>query len=132
LNVLFLHENQISDISPISSLTNLTMLYLDGNQISDISPLSSLTNMSWLSLSWNQISDISLLSSLTNLMWLDLSGNQIDDISPLVENHGVGSGDDLWLKGTNLDLRAGSEDMENIRTLEERGVRVHLHDEPTR
>jgi len=65
-------------------------------------------------------------------MWLDLSGNQIRDISPLVENHGLGIEVDLWLKGNNLDLLEGSEAMDDIRTLEERGVRVHLHDEPTR
>jgi len=110
----------------------LTLLYLDGNQISDISPLSNLTDMYWLSLSWNQISDVSPLSSLTNLMWLDICGNQIGDISPLVENHGLGSGDDLWLKGNNLDLQAGSKAMNDIRALEERGARVHLDDEPSR
>ena len=104
----------------------------DRTQIVDLSPLSSLTNLTTIDLRYNQISDISLLSSLTNLMWLDLSGNQISDISPLVENHGLGSGDDLWLKGNNLDLQAGSKAMNNIRALEERGARVHLHDEPSR
>jgi len=49
-----------------------------------------------------------------------------------VENHGLGIEVDLWLKGNNLDLLEGSEAMDDIRTLEERGVRVHLHDEPTR
>jgi hypothetical protein len=65
-------------------------------------------------------------------MWLDLCGNQISDISPLIENYGLGSEDDLWLKGNNMNLQAGSETMDNIRTLEGRGTRVHLHDEPAR
>jgi len=50
--------------------------------------------------------------------------NQISDISQLVENSGLGAGDKLWLKGNNLDLSEGSEDMENIRALEDRGVLV--------
>ncbi|MFC1893925.1 hypothetical protein ACFLYR_07915 [Chloroflexota bacterium] len=64
--------------------------------------------------------------------WLDICGNQIGDISPLVENYGLGSDDDLWLKGNNLDLQVGSEAMANIKALEERGARVHLQDEPSR
>src|SRR4028119_611446 len=67
LTVLFLLDNQISDIKPLESLTNLTVLYLHDNQISDIKPLQSLTNLTHLSLHDNQISDIKPLESLTNL-----------------------------------------------------------------
>ncbi|MCY3790922.1 MAG: fibronectin type III domain-containing protein, partial [Gemmatimonadetes bacterium] len=38
-------SNTISDISPLSGLTNLTELWLGGNTISDISPLSGMTNL---------------------------------------------------------------------------------------
>ncbi|MEG4809154.1 hypothetical protein QUA82_17045 [Microcoleus sp. F8-D3] len=37
--------NQISDITPLTSLTNLANLRLDFNQISDVTPLTSLTNL---------------------------------------------------------------------------------------
>ena len=59
-------------------------------------------------------------------MWysLRLNENQISDISPLVENSGLGEGDEVWLEDNNLDLTEGSEDMEDIETLEERGVKV--------
>jgi internalin A len=50
-----LENNQISDIKPLESLTNLTVLYLHNNQISDIKPLASLTNLSQLSLGGNLI-----------------------------------------------------------------------------
>ena len=123
--LLYLGENQISDISALSSLTNLTLLDLDGNQVSDISPLSSLTNLAALSLNGNQISDISALSSLTNLITLRLGENQISDISPLVENSGLGAGDQVWIEENDLDLSEGSDDMANIRALEDRGVTVH-------
>lgn len=78
-----------------------------------------------LSLNGNQISDISALSSLTNLITLRLGENQISDISPLVENSGLGAGDQVWIEENDLDLSEGSDDMVNIRTLEDRGVIVH-------
>jgi len=125
LTELSIWGNQISDISPLANLTNLTGLYLGENQISDISPLANLTNLTWLYIERNQISDISPLANLTNLTWLYIERNQISDISPLVENSGLGAGDEVWLENNNLDLWEGSEDLENIRALEDRGVVVH-------
>jgi len=81
--VLHLSYNQLSDMSPLASLTNLTWLSLAYNQISDISPLASLADLTWLHLGDNLVSDISPLTSLTNLTWLDLAYNQVSDISPL-------------------------------------------------
>ncbi|EAG1723523.1 hypothetical protein BBW79_14345, partial [Listeria monocytogenes] len=83
LSTLYLNNNQISDISPLANLTNLSTLYLNNNQISDISPLANLTSLSTLSLVINQISDISPLANLTSLRSLNLNINQISDISPL-------------------------------------------------
>ena len=80
---LNLNRNQISDIKPLESLTNLKWLDLGNNQISDIKPLQSLTNLRDLFLNDNQISDIKPLQSLTNLFNLNLSDNQISDIKPL-------------------------------------------------
>ncbi len=83
LNLAREHIQNLSGISPLASLTNLTELFLDGNQISDISPLANLTNLTKLDLDYNQISDVSPLSNLTNLTRLDLEYNQISNISPL-------------------------------------------------
>jgi Leucine-rich repeat (LRR) protein len=58
-------------------------------------------------------------------MRLNLSGNQISDISPLLENSGIGEGDDINLEDNNLDLSEGSEDMLNIKALQDRGVIVN-------
>ena len=79
-----INSNSVSDLSPLSGLTNLTWLRLRNNSISDISPLSGLTNLEWLNLGSNlMISDISVLSGLTNLTTLWLYGNSISDLSPL-------------------------------------------------
>ena len=83
LEALYLHNNQLSDISPLSDLTALQRLYLHNNQLSDISPLSGLTALQTLYLDNNQLSDISPLSGLTALEGLYLHNNQLSDISPL-------------------------------------------------
>jgi hypothetical protein len=81
LTSLNLYNNQVSDITPLSGLTNLTYLDLYHNQyINDISPLSGLTNLMYLDIGANQIIDISWLSGLTNLNELRLHHNQITDI----------------------------------------------------
>ena len=124
LTELYLGVNQISAISPLASLSNLFFLGLSENQISDISPLAPLSNLSFLDLSENQISNISSLASLSDLTHLDLRENPISDISPLVENSGLGQADAVYLADNKLDLSEGSEQLENIRKLEERGVEV--------
>nr|WP_277996021.1 leucine-rich repeat domain-containing protein [Aphanizomenon flos-aquae] len=55
MTTLYLSENQISDIKPLSNLTNLTSLTLRVNQISDIKPLSNLTNLTFLTLLGNPL-----------------------------------------------------------------------------
>jgi internalin A len=69
------NNNQISDIKPLQSLTNLTYLSLINNQISDIKPLAFLTKLTRLELYTNQIRDIKPLASLTNLRYLTLYNN---------------------------------------------------------
>ncbi|MFC2146554.1 COR domain-containing protein [Acidobacteriota bacterium] len=85
LTALDLGDNKITDISPLKELTQLTTLDLGDNQITDISPLKELTQLKVLLLDRNQITDISPLKELTQLTMLDLSNNQITDISPLKE-----------------------------------------------
>ena len=92
------NSNSISDITPLSGLTNLTRLSLSSNSILDISSLSSLTNLTMLDLAYNSISAITPLSGLTRLAWLELSGNGISNITPLSGLTGL----------TNLYLRFNS------------------------
>ncbi len=63
LTQLLLGQNQISDIKPLSNLTNLTRLTFQHNKITDIKPLSNLTNLTWLQLDTNRITDIKPLSN---------------------------------------------------------------------
>ena len=143
LTILWLGKNNISDISPVASLTNLTHLALAVNSISDISAVAGLTNLTRLGLGKNSISDISAVSGLTNLIWLwlenntisdisavagltnladlELDNNTISDISPLVENTGLGQGDEVDLRANPLNSAAINT---HILALQSRGVEV--------
>jgi Leucine-rich repeat (LRR) protein len=109
----------------ISDLETLTSLEATGRYISDLTGLEYCTKLQVLEIPQNSISDLSPLSGLPSLKMLDLRSNNISDISPLVENSGLGEGDEVYLENNNLDLTEGSEDMQNIKALEDRGVEVH-------
>ncbi|MDE3259778.1 MAG: hypothetical protein OYM47_18255 [Gemmatimonadota bacterium] len=83
LAYLDLYKNSISDISDLSGLTGLTDLFLNENSIANLSALSTLTNLARLGLSQNRISDISALSNLTGLFYLDLFENSITNLPGL-------------------------------------------------
>ena len=75
----------LSDLTPLASLTGLKELYLVSNGISDISPLRGSTGLTRVNLEGNNIVDISPLAALTNLTWLNVARNQISNLSPLDE-----------------------------------------------
>jgi len=146
LEHLNLSENAVADLSPISNLTMLTYLNLNDNHISNISPLGQLQRLEYLNLGTNHISNISYLLGLINLTDLylgenavrdlislrflgelknlDLHSNRLDDISVLVQNLGLGQGDRVWLEDNNLDWWPTSDDVHNIRALQDRGATV--------
>lgn len=80
---LYLDDNEIQDISVLSTCNNLIELQLSKNKISDISSLSGLHNLGYLTLDNNEISDISPLTGLQNLRSLYLNNNNISDISDI-------------------------------------------------
>lgn len=71
-------NNRISDLTPLTGLTNLEELDLSDNQIGYIDGLSNLTKLKSVLLANNYIEDISPLFELSDLEYADLSGNKID------------------------------------------------------
>ena len=67
VKTLYLRCTDVSDISPLSGLTNLEALVLSNTNVVNLSPLSGLTRLKALELGITKISDISPLSGLTNL-----------------------------------------------------------------
>lgn len=68
----------IQDLVVFKYAINITDLNLSGNAISDLTPLSGLTQLVTLNLSNNQTSDINALTELNNLTTLNLSSNLLD------------------------------------------------------
>ena len=71
------------DLRPLANLINLEMLSLEGNWISDVRPLMGLKKLRRLHLSNNQIEDVRPLVGLTELWELFLERNPITDLAPL-------------------------------------------------
>ena len=102
LTYLSVKENAISDISAVSGLTNLAELVIGNNTISDITPVQNLTNLEWLDMPNNSISDISAVQNLTQLVELYFQNNAVSDLSPLVANTGLGTDDEMDVRGNPL------------------------------
>ena len=127
LTLLKLSNNSISDISALAGLINLTHLALYVNTISDPSPVAGLTDLTYLNLAENSISDISALVNLTNLTHLELPFNSISDLLPLVANTGLGSGDEVDVRGNPLSYLSIHT---HIPALQSRGVTVEFDNRP--
>ena len=91
LQYLSLSNNQITDISVLSNFDSLYYISFRDNQISDLSPLSNSPNIYLVDITNNDVSDLSPLAQLSNLQIAYLNGNQISDISPIAQSV------DLWL-----------------------------------
>ncbi len=71
------NNNVVSDLSPITNLTELREIDLGGNSISDLSPITKLPNLRTLYLGGNSTSDLSPLTKLPNLITLYLVPNLV-------------------------------------------------------
>ena len=76
-------NRELKNISPLANLTRLRALDLGGCQISDIMPLANLIELRYLNIHFNSIEDITPLRNLTELTELSLSGNRIVDVNAL-------------------------------------------------
>ena len=76
-------HNNLTDITPLSGLTNLEELSIQSCNLKDITPLSNLTKLNILYLSNNNISDITPLKDLHTLKWLYINNNNLTDMSAL-------------------------------------------------
>ena len=102
LTYLSAKENAISNISALARLTNLTELQIGNNTITDIDVVKNLTKLVWLDMPNNRISDISAVQNLTQLVELYFQNNTVSNLSPLVSNTGLGTDDELDMRGNLL------------------------------
>ena len=103
LEDLNIHTQEVSDLAPLSGLASIVELRLAGNLFTDLSPLRGLTTLQNLELTGNSVTDIGPLSGLVNLTRLDLRYNpDLGDIQALLENPGIGEGDIVELRHTQV------------------------------
>ena len=75
--------NNVTDLTPIAGLKNLTILELTGNNVSDLKAISGLKKLTKINLSYNHVTDLRPISGLRNLKRLDLNSNDVADLRPL-------------------------------------------------
>ena len=120
LREINLNDQKVRDLSPLADLTNLEVLTLLFNDVDDLSPLANLTNLGTLNLAGNQVRDLSALAGLTDLDILNLDLNAVRDLRPLLDNEGLGEGDDEVRVNGNCFDPADADVLEVIQQLEAR------------
>jgi hypothetical protein len=77
--------NHVSDLSPIANLTNIKHLDLGGSPITDLSPIANFTQLESISFDDNvPLTDISVLADMEQLRAVFMWGPRFRDMSPLV------------------------------------------------
>ncbi|ETD05692.1 hypothetical protein N568_0101065 [Lactococcus garvieae TRF1] len=111
-------DSNISDISILNKMMNLTQLTLAKNDITDITPLAGLP-LDRLELSYNKISDISALEKLPKLnemQALHLRNNEISDVSALKNFN--------WKNGSNQSLDVSYNHILDISPISEKNTKI--------
>jgi internalin A len=90
VRVLCLSQNMIWDLSPLR-WCNLTNIFLADNRIDDVTPLSFIKTLIHINVSFNRIQDVSSLSRLHNLKHLDVSNNLVGSIQDISQSPSINS-----------------------------------------
>lgn len=97
LSTLNLAGNQLATLEGLAELPSLRILYAHSNQLTDASGLATMTNVRTLYLSNNRIESLAPFAGLTSLTELLLDSNEVASLVPLLDNAGLGSGDQVDL-----------------------------------
>jgi hypothetical protein len=92
-------DKEFTDLSPITSYSELQILDLARSGVTDVTPLSKLSNLQILSLMKTQVSDLRPLTKLVNLKTLFLDQTKVTDLKPLF---GLRKLESLRLFGTKV------------------------------
>lgn len=82
-SILNLTGLPVSDLSPLTSLSNLQRLFLAKTAVTDLAPLTPLAKLQTLSLFGTAVADLSPLAALPNLQSLTFGDTAVLDLSPL-------------------------------------------------
>ncbi len=78
-------SNSLSDISAVSSLSDLRELYIGQTNCNDLSPIVGLQQLQRLACWGTKVSDLSPIAGLQQLQTLYCDNTKVSDLSPLIE-----------------------------------------------
>ena len=82
---IFLGKGDLTDLTPLATLSQVVSLRATGNQVADITPLARMVHMDRLDLSHSVVSDITTIGQMADLTELSLDDTTVNDISPLAK-----------------------------------------------
>lgn len=82
LRKLSVSYGRLTNLEPLSILTELTELDCSNNNIFSINPLINLAKLEYLDISYNKITNIDAIAKIKRLKYLNIDRNSIADISP--------------------------------------------------
>ena len=104
----------ISDLNPLSELSNLRYLNFSGTNVSSINPIRNLNKIKELDLSGTNITDISNLKYANGIQVFRADNNEIDDISVIAFFKDLNN---ISIQNTNVSDISVLEECINLRTL---------------
>lgn len=121
LQSLILVGSQVSDLTPLSGLANLRFLDIDETPVTNVRPLSGLTALQALYLDCRQVVDIGAVAMLSELHTLTLNNSQVSDLSPLKEIVSIKT---LFLRNTPVSDLSPLGSLTALEVLNLKGTRV--------
>jgi Leucine-rich repeat (LRR) protein len=104
----------IADLSQLRSLNKLETVHCAGSHVNTLEPLRYSSNLKEINCASTAITDIGVLAFLKQLYTLNISDNRIDDLSPLAELEGLNQ---LKLSGLSINDISSLEELENLTDL---------------
>ncbi len=128
INVLEVGSNPITDISPLSNVTELCTLCLNNSPISDISSMNqffeSYDTLDHLNLRRTCVKDISPIANFNNLEILDLSRNKELDDTAIHTLGNIKFLNQLYLDDTNISDISDISKLDNLGVISIRNVKI--------
>jgi hypothetical protein len=121
LTQLDVSSTRVADLSALRGMKNLIQLDLTYTNVTDVSALRDLKNLTQLELGLTSVADISALRVLKNLTQLDLSYTRVTDVSALRE---LMNFTQLDLNGTGVTDVSALRDLKNLTQLYLNGTSV--------
>jgi Leucine-rich repeat (LRR) protein len=107
-------RSSLSDISAISSLSDLRELSLEGTNCNDLSPIAGLQQLQILVCQGTQVSALAPIAGLQHLQRLDCSGTKVSDLSPIAALQKLKHLDCSFTRVSDLSPVAGLQQLQSL------------------